>query len=391
MSSLFSSIEIGDATSPNRIFMAPCTRNRAEMDEVPTPMMAIYYGQRASAGLLISEGVNPEPRGRGYYRVPGAYTAAHRTGWQEVARAVTDQGGRIFAQIMHCGRLSVRELQPGGELPIAPSAVPPSPTFRGMSYGCPKPDAPYPTPRPLETDEIPALIESYAAAARLLVDAGLDGVELHGASGYLPMQFLSSNTNLRNDSYGGSIERRARFLLDVIDAMTGAVGAGRVAVKLSPAFRFHDVHDEDPVALYTHVARMLSDRGLAYVQVSDYGDYYSHAGMDPIGLVRAHYNGVLVANGGLNAVSAQALLDEGKADAVAFGSAFMANPDLPERMRRGSPLNVADPNTFYTGDAHGYIDYPFLGQGSGHATVAQSGTTQVDYGSFQHGRAAKVS
>ena len=387
MPDLFSTIDIGGEQAPNRIFMAPCTRNRATAQEVPTPIMATYYGQRASAGLIITEGVNPEPRGRGYFQVPGAHSAAQQEGWRDVARAVTDRGGRIFAQIMHCGRLSFPELQPGGNLPIAPSAVAPAPDFRGMSYGCPKPDSDYPVPRALETNEIAALIDSFADAARLLTDAGLHGVELHAASGYLPMQFLSSNTNLRTDAYGGSIERRARFVLDVVDAMSGAIGANRVAVKLSPAFRFHDVHDEDPVALYGYVARMLSGRGLAYVQVSDFGNYYSFAGMDPIGLVRENYDGTLVANGGLNAISAQALLDEGKADAVSFGSGFIANPDLPERFRQGAPLNAPDPSTFYVGGERGYIDYPPLAEATGFQSEARGGSTKSDYEAYQVGGA----
>lgn len=389
MPTLFDPIDLGGVRLPNRILMAPCTRNRAAAGDMPTPMMADYYAQRASAGLIISEGINPEPRGNGYYGVPGAYTDAQQAAWRGVADAVGAAGGHIFGQIMHCGRISFPELQPGGARPIGASAIAPDPDFRGMTYGCPKPDRAYEPPRALETAEIAALVDSFADAARRLIAAGMDGVELHGGSGYLPMQFLSSNTNRRDDAYGGDIAGRSRFLLDVVDAMIGAVGAGRVAVKLSPAFRFHDVHDADPAALYAHVAARLSDRGLAYVQVSDYGDYYSFPGLDPIGLVRRHYRGTLVANGGLNAHSAQRLLDAGGADAVAFGAAFIANPDLPRRFAGNAPLNVPDPTTFYEGGARGYVDYPTLDEDSvGPVTLHYAGSRSADFEASKRGATA---
>lgn len=388
MPTLFDPITLGGVEMTNRIFMSPCTRNRAGMDEVPTPVMADYYAQRAGSGLLIAEGISPEPRGRGYYRVPGAFNDAQEQAWKPVADAVHARSGRIFGQIMHCGRISVSELQPGGDLPIAPSAVQPDPAYRGYTYACPKPDRFYDTPRALELDEIPALIDSFGDCARRLVAAGFDGVELHAASGYLPNQFLTSSTNKRSDAYGGDIARRARFVLDVVDAMIGTVGAGRVAVKLAPAFRFHDVHDDDPVALYAHVASQLSGRGLAYVQASTYGSYYSYD-FDPIALVREHYKGPLVANGGFNLESGQAMLDEGKADAVAYGTAFIANPDLVERFRTGAPLTVADPSTFYTDGAAGYTDYPFLDEASDRPTTSSyGGSTAADLESYKQG--AKV-
>ena len=311
MVGLMQPLRIGRFEATNRVFMAPCTRHRATINDVPTPMMARYYGQRASAGLLISEGISPEPRGRGYFYTPGMYTEEQQAAWSKVATAVHERGGRIFGQIMHCGRISDPELQPGGELPIAPSAIQPDPAFRGYTMACPRPMRHHVTPRALETDEIPALIESFSAAARGLVDAGFDGIELHAGSGYLPMQFLSSNTNRRDDAYGGDIAGRSKFVLDVVDAMGGAIGLDRVAVKLAPAFRFHDVHDEDPAALYAYVARMLSDRGLAYIQASDTGDFYSHPGLHPIDLVRANYSGTIVANGGFNAETGEAAVVKG--------------------------------------------------------------------------------
>lgn len=385
MPTLFDPITLGDVQMANRVFMSPCTRNRATMDEVPTDVMVDYYAQRASCGLIISEGISPEPRGRGYDRVPGAFNDAQQAAWKPVAEAVHTNGGHIFGQIMHCGRIAHPEMQPGGALPIAPSAVRPDPEYRGYTYACPKPDRPYDTPRALELDEIPALIDSFGEAARRLVAAGFDGVELHAASGYLPNQFLTSSTNRRDDAYGGDIARRARFVLDVVDAMIGTVGAGRVAVKLAPAFRFHDVHDDDPVALYTHVARQLSDRGLAYVQASTYGAYYSYE-FDPIALVRENYRGTLVANGGFTLDSGNAILAEGKAEAVAFGTALIANPDLVARFRSRAPLNVADPSTFYTPGPEGYTDYPFLDEATEKLTTASYDSSYAaDLEKYQHG------
>jgi len=385
MPTLFDPITLGDVEMSNRMFMSPCTRNRADLDEVPTPVMTDYYAQRAGSGLIIAEGISPEPRGRGYYRVPGAFNDRQEQAWRPVAEAVHARGGRIFGQIMHCGRIAHAELQPGGELPIAPSAVRPDPAFRGYTYACPKPDRPYDTPRALELDEIPALIDSFGESARRLVAAGFDGVELHAASGYLPNQFLASNSNRRTDAYGGDIPRRSRFVLDVVDAMIGAVGAGRVAVKLAPAFRFHDVHDEDAPALYAHLAGKLSERGLAYVQASTYGDYYSYD-FDPIALVREHYRGPLVANGGFNRESGSAILAQGKAEAVAFGTAFIANPDLVERFRTGAALNVPDPSTFYTEGAEGYTDYPFMDEATDRPTTTEyGGSSAADLETYQHG------
>ena len=388
MSTLFDPILLGDVEMPNRIFMSPCTRNRATIDEVPTPIMADYYAQRAGAGLIIAEGINPEPRGRGYYRAPGAFNDEQQAAWKPIADAVHAKGGRIFGQIMHCGRIAYRELQPDGELPIAPSAVRPDPDYRGYTYGCPTPEGFYETPRALDLNEIPALIDSFADCADRLVATGFDGVELHAASGYLPNQFLASNTNRRDDIYGGDIVRRCRFVLDIVDAMIGVVGADKVAVKIAPAFRFHDVHDDDPVALYSYLVSRLSGRNIAYVQASDYGQYYSYD-FDPIALVRKHYDGILVANGGFNLERGNACLAEGRADAVAFGTAFIANPDLVERFRSGAPLNVADPSTFYTDGTAGYTDYPLMHEQTDRMTTSHyDGTTAADLETYKNG--AKV-
>ena len=369
---LFRPLSLGRLQLPNRMLFAPCTRHRAGADEVPTPIMQTYYRQRAGAGLIISEGINPSPMGRGYHFVPALYDDAQQAAWTPILQGVHDAGGAMFAQLMHNGRLSHHELLPAGAQPIAPSAVRPDPEFRGYMIRCPRVKEPYPEPRALELNEIAGVIDEFAAATRRAFAAGFDGVEIHAGSGYLPMQFLSSNTNQRSDAYGGSIENRARFLLELVEAMSAVDGADRIAVKLSPGFRFHDVHDDDPAALYAHVAQRLSGFGLAYVQASDYGDYYGYEGFDPIGLVRQHYRGLLVGNGGLNRDSGSRMIAEGRADAVAYGTAFIANPDLVERFRVDAALNVPDPETFYSQGAEGYIDYPTLDQ-------AQSKPVTDDY------------
>jgi N-ethylmaleimide reductase len=343
---LFTPIDVGGITLRNRVVMAPMTRNRSP-DGVPTALNALYYGQRASAGLIITEGVTPDAGGRGYIDIPGLYNDAQVAGWRLVAEAVHARGGRIFAQIMHTGRISHPDFLDGGT-PVAPSAVAASgDTFTRSG---PKP---MPVPRALDAEEIPAVIASYGRAARLALEAGLDGIEIHGANGYLPSQFLSTNANLRTDEWGGSVGNRARFLLEATRAAAEAIGPGRVGVRVNPGGTFNDVADSDPEATLTHVATALSGQGLAYLHLV--GGAYSY---DAAGIARRLFDGKLVLNGGYDAARAEADLAAGRADLIAFGSSFLANPDLPERLRSGAALNAPDPSTFYGGDARGYTDYP---------------------------------
>lgn len=362
---LLSPLRIGRVRARNRVFMAPCTRHRADIDQVPTSVMATYYAQRASAGLIITEGVNPSPHGRGYYNVPALYTDEHERGWVPVTDAVHDAGGLIFAQLMHVGRISFPELLPGGVNPIAPSAVQPDPAFRGYPIRCPRHDRPFPVPEALDTAGISREVGFFREATIRAMRAGFDGIQIHAASGYLPMQFLSSNANERTDAYGGSIANRSRFLLECLEAAAEIAGPETVAVKLSPGFNFNDVRNEDTQELYAYLSSRLNTMGLAFVEVADYrGSHSEIPRLDPIALIRAHYSGALVANGGFDRESAESLLELGGADAVSFGASFIANPDLPERFRTRAPLNAPDRASFYvspTGDlSTGYIDYPSL-------------------------------
>jgi N-ethylmaleimide reductase len=330
--------------------MAPMTRSRADDAGVPGELVPVYYAQRASAGLIVTEGTFPSPMGKGYVRTPGIHSDAQVAAWKKVTEAVHGKGSRIFLQLMHAGRISDPSFLPGNATPVAPSAVQPkgaSYTDQGMK--------PYVTPRALETSEIPGVIEEYADATRRALEAGFDGVELHAASGYLPMQFLSSGSNLRTDRYGGSAEKRARFSVEALQAMAAVAGADRVGIKLSPEMAFNDITDADPVETYTTLVQAIGNMGLAYLHVALFGaptDYHS--------LLRPLFRGAYLAGGGLTRESAEALLHAGTADAVVFGSLFVANPDLPLRFRLKAPLNQPDSTTFYTPGAKGYIDYPML-------------------------------
>ncbi|GGJ17679.1 alkene reductase [Neoroseomonas lacus] len=345
---LFSTVRLGDITLRNRIAMAPMTRNRSP-DGVPTDLNALYYGQRATAGLIITEGTTPDAGGRGYIDIPGLYSAAQVAGWRKVAEAVHAKGGRIVAQVMHTGRISHPDFLDGGS-PVAPSAVAAAGDI--ITKAGPKP---MPVPRALDAAEIPAVIATYGRAATLAIEAGLDGVEIHGANGYLPSQFLSTNANLRTDEWGGSVENRARFLLGAVAAAVAAIGPGRVGVRVNPGSTFNDVADTDPEATLTHLATALSGQGLAYLHLV--GGAYSY---DAAGIARRLFDGPLILNGGYDAARAEADIAGGRADVIAFGVPFLANPDLPTRLRTGTALNAPDPKTFYGGDAHGYTDYPTL-------------------------------
>ncbi len=350
MHSLFSQVQIGRHTLTNRMIMAPMTRSRSDDFGVPTELVPTYYAQRAGAGLIISEGVFPVALGKGYVRTPGIETAEQVAAWKQVAEAVQARGGRIFMQLMHCGRISHPSLLPDGALPQAPSAIKPAGqtwTATGLQD--------FVTPHALSVVEIAAIIEGYRQAARLAIEAGFDGVELHAASGYLPEQFLSTGSNQRTDEYGGSVENRARFVLKVLNAMATEIGSDRVGIKLSPEMNFNDIVDANPQETYTWLVEQLRGLNLAYLHVALFG-----ASVDYHALLRPLFDGSYLIGGGLDQNAAKALIAEGRADAVVFGNAFLANPDLPERFRTGAELNVPDKNTFYAPGAQGYIDYPAM-------------------------------
>lgn len=350
MSQLFAPVQVGRNTLSNRMVMAPMTRSRANDAGLPDDLVATYYAQRASAGLIISEGVFPAAMGKGYVRTPGIETEAQIAAWKKVTEAVHAKGGRIFMQVMHCGRISHPSLLPNNAQPVAPSAIKPAGqtwTGAGMEE--------FVMPCELTLDEIAGVINDYRLASSRAIEAGFDGVELHTASGYLPEQFLSSGSNHRTDQYGGSVAKRARFVLEVLAAMVAEVGGDRVGIKISPEMNFNDITDAHPQETYTYLVEQLRDLNLAYLHVALFG-----AKTDYHGMLRPRFNGAYLMGGGLDQKSAEAALAEGCADATVFGGAFLANPDLPERFRQGAALNTPDKNTFYSPGAQGYTDYPFL-------------------------------
>jgi len=350
MTSLFDPIQLGDLHLPNRVFMAPLTRARATADgRVPTPLMRAYYAQRASAGLILSEATSVTAMGVGYERTPGIWSAEQVAGWRTVTDGVHEKGGHIFLQLWHVGRISDPSLL-GGALPVAPSAI----AAQGH-VSLLRPERPYPTPRALGLEEIPGVVAAYRQGAVNAQAAGFDGVEIHAANGYLIDQFLQDSSNHREDAYGGSVENRSRLLLEIADACIGVWGPGRVGVHLAPRGDAHSMGDSDPLALFSHVAQSLGQRRVAFLCARE------HAGTDRIGpAIKRAFGGVFVANEAFDGASAQADLDAGNADAVAFGKLFIANPDLPLRLRTGAPLNAPQPATFYAGGAAGYTDYPSL-------------------------------
>ncbi|WP_345971279.1 alkene reductase [Sulfurimonas sp. HSL1-6] len=357
MMDLFSPLNVGNITLNNRIVMAPLTRCRSVEEHRANAMMADYYAQRASAGLIISEATMVSPMGMGYPATPGIYTPEQTASWKQVTQAVHDKGGKIYLQLWHVGRISHPSFL-GGELPLAPSAVKPAGqtfTFEGMQD--------YVTPRPLETAEIPGIVEQYVDGAKNAVAAGFDGVEIHGANGYLIDQFLRDGTNRRKDAYGGSVENRVRFLLEIVEGVSAAIGADRTGVRLSPSGTFNDMSDSDPKTLFTHVLHRLSDANLAYVHIVDAleGDIRHGANVVELAALRDAYKGVLITCGGYDKAKGNAVIAGGLADAVAYGLLYIANPDLPERFKADAPLNEPDPDTFYTQDEKGYLDYPTLG------------------------------
>lgn len=321
-------------------------------------MNATYYRQRASAGLIVAEGTQVSPQGVGYPATPGIHSEEQVDGWKVVTDAVHDAGGRIFLQLWHCGRVS-HSFFHGGELPVAPSPIAingKTLQFRGDG------GVPFEVPRPLDASEIPGVVDQYRQGAKNAKDAGFDGVEIHGAFGYLPDQFLQDGTNQRTDEYGGSVEKRARFLLEVTAAAVEVWGADRVGVKLSPSNTYNDMRDSDPVTTFSYAVSALSKLGVGYVHVMEASrSDLRHGGQAiPVSVFRPHFEGTLIVNQDYDQAKAEAALTRGDADLVSFARLFLANPDLPKRFARGAPLNPADPATFYGGNEKGYTDYPFL-------------------------------
>jgi len=357
MTDLFTPLQLGPYELKNRLVMAPLTRNRAGTDGVPTALMATYYAQRASAGLIISEATCIAPQAVGYPATPGIWNGDQIAAWATITDAVHARGGRIFCQLWHVGRISHPSLQPDGALPVAPSAI--APAGMAMTYSGPQP---YVTPRALARDELAGIVNQYRVATKNALAAGFDGVEVHAANGYLLDQFLRDGSNQRDDEYGGSLDNRARLLFEVIDAVTDAVGAARAGVRLSPVQPFNDMRDSDPHTTFSHVVDRLDGYGLAYLHVTELGkDAPGAAGpwFEPNSL-RRRWHGVYMTNHGYDRTSANAAIANGDADLVAFGVPYIANPDLVERFARNAPLNPPDPATFYGGGEQGYTDYPSL-------------------------------
>ena len=352
MADIFSPVRLGDLDLANRIVMAPMTRDRAGPGDVPTPVMADYYRQRATAGLIVTEGTQPSPAGKGYWRTPGIHSEAQLAGWRDVADAVHGAGGRIVMQLMHVGRAAVQSNKDADAETVAPSAIRCPDPIPGPD-GVPVETA---MPRALETGEIAGVIGEYVAAARNARRAGIDGVELHCASGYLPMQFLSSNTNQRTDRYGGSAENRVRFVVETLEALAAEIGPGRVGLRICPGIGLNGMADADPHETYATLLRAIDGLGLAYCHLI----HIPLEGQDALDLVRANWSGAVIENNGLTLDKAQAVLGAGRAEATSFGYAFIGNPDLADRFRSGAALAKADRTTFYTGhgdDRRGYTDY----------------------------------
>jgi len=354
---ILSPVKLGPYDLPNRLAMAPLTRCRASSEGIPNALMVEYYRQRASAGLIISEATPVSPQGKGYPFTPGIYNDAQIQGWRAVTSAVHERGGRIFLQLWHVGRISHPSLQPNGELPVAPSAL--RPTGQASTEQGPQD---FVTPRALELAEMPGIVEQFRHGADCALKAGFDGVEIHGANGYLLDQFLRDGTNRRTDAYGGFIANRARLLFEVIEAVSSVWGSDRVAVRLSPLQPFNDMRDSDPKATFGYVVERLNHLNLAYLHITEMGKEMPGAAGPAFNLeeLRTLYKGTYMTNAGYTAETAAAAIAEGRADLIAFGKLFIANPDLPERFARNAPLNEPDFDTFYQGGAHGYTDYPFL-------------------------------
>lgn len=362
MTSIFSPLIIGDLSLKNRVIMAPLTRMRSKQPgNIPWALNAEYYAQRASAGLIISEATQVSQQGQGYPATPGIHSDAQIEGWKLVTDAVHKKGGKIFLQLWHVGRISHSSHQPGNAAPVAPSAIAPT----GMTFTADWKQVPYETPHALTAEEIPTIIADFKHAAENAKRAGFDGVEVHGANGYLLDQFLQDGSNHRTDQYGGSIENRTRFLLEVVDTVIGVWGASRVGVRLSPYGTFNSMSDSDPIALFSHVIGELNTRNIAYLHVIEPratsaggSDAVADSAPSTSALFRKKFNGVFISAGGYTAENAQQTVETGQADAIAFGRLFISNPDLPERLANGMALTPYNRATFYGGTEKGYTDYP---------------------------------
>jgi 2,4-dienoyl-CoA reductase-like NADH-dependent reductase (Old Yellow Enzyme family) len=349
MPTLFDPIQVGDVSLKNRIVMAPLTRSRSGVERTPNALVAQYYAQRASAGLVISEATSVTPLGVGYADTPGIWSDEQVEGWKLTTKAVHDAGGLIFLQLWHVGRISDPSFL-DGQPPVSASAI----AAKG-DVSLLRPKRPYPTPRALSLDEIAGVVEAYRKGAENAKRAGFDGVELHGANGYLLDQFLQDQSNQRDDAYGGPIENRARLLLEAVDAAISVFGPGRVGLHLAPRGDAHDMGDSDLTATFTYVARAMRDRGLAFLMARE------RQADDSIGAVlKAEFGGVYIVNEGFTLETAQTAVASGDADAVGFGKLFISNPDLPARLKTGAQLNPWTVETFYSPCPEGYVDYPAL-------------------------------
>lgn len=354
MHMLFNSLQVGALTLPNRILMAPLTRCRAEADHVPGSLMAEYYAQRASAGLIIAEATMAIAGNSAFWREPGIYSDAQIKGWKTVTDAVHAVGGKIFLQIWHGGRACHPSFN-GGAQPVAPSPL----AIIGDEVHTPEGKKPYVIPRELRDDELPGLVAGFKKAAENAQAANFDGVEVHGANGYLLDEFLRDGANKRTGPYGGSVENRARLMFEVLGAVCKVWGSDRVGLRISPLNSYNSMMDSDPIGLSTWLAIHLNDFHLAYLHVMR-GDFFQQQSGDVLTPVRTHYQGVIIGNMGYTAEEATTAITEGTLDAVAFGTAFLANPDLPARIKAGAPLNPVDPTKFYSQGPEGYTDYPRL-------------------------------
>ncbi|WP_444897860.1 alkene reductase [Microbulbifer sp. SSSA005] len=353
MANLFQSFDLAGLQLSNRVVMAPMTRNRADAQGVVTPMMVTHYQQRASAGLIITESSPISAQGIGYPCTPGIYTTEQVSGWRKLTQAVHQAGGKIFIQLQHCGRISHPTLQPDGDTPVSASAV--KPVGQAVTYEGKKD---FVLPRSLESSEIPKIVEQFGFAAQMAKEAGFDGVEIHGANGYLIDQFLRDGTNQRGDLYGGNIKNRMRLLNEVIDSVMAAWPLNSIGVRLTPENCFNSMSDSDPQNHFEYLLQQLSFRNIAYVHILE-GDMMKKERDVNYQLLRERFKGVYIANNGYDLERAQTSLKENKADLIAFGTPFLANPDLVYRLKQGMPLNPADHSTFYGGDEKGYNDYPF--------------------------------
>lgn len=360
MPTLLDPLVVGEWRLPNRVVLAPLTRMRASAGRVPNALMAEYYRQRSGAGLMLSEATSVTPMGVGYPNTPGIWSPEQVAGWKLVTRAVHEAGGRILLQLWHVGRISDPEYL-NGELPVAPSAI----AAEGRLHQL-RPERPFPTPRALRRDEIPDIVDAYRRGAENAEQAGFDGVEIHGANGYLLDQFLQDSSNRRTDDYGGSIENRARLLLEVTDAVTSVWGAKRVGMHLAPRGDMYSMGDSNPAATFGYVAEQLGLRGFAFIAARE------SAGPNRLGPeLKRKFGGIYIANESFTFETANQALAAGEADAVAFGKLFIANPDLPRRFAMGAPLNTPDPTTFYGDGPVGYTDYPALNENAAAAREYQ--------------------